>query len=88
MRLGRSFRAVCYQRTTKEKKKEVTFIEPIENTYRNRVPEEDLLLLVRANAVKLVEEIEEGRSGLLQGGVDTRLEVAEVAEDSLWVFLL
>lgn len=47
------------------------------------VPVEDLLLLLRADAVVLVEEVKEAALGLLKGRVGAGLEVAQVGEDAL-----
>lgn len=50
---------------------------------RNAVPVEDLLLFLRANAVVLVEEIEEGALGFFEGGIGSSLQVSQVGEDTL-----
>jgi hypothetical protein len=66
----------------------------------NREPVKDLLLLLRADAAVAEEEVKEGGSDvrcgldlieyslrLLETGIDTRLEVAEVREDTLFPLL-
>jgi hypothetical protein len=55
-----------------------------ESVMGNRVPVEDLLLFLGANAVVLVQEVEEWALGLFQRGVGARLEVAQVGEDSFF----
>lgn len=45
---------------------------------RNTVPVEDLLLLLRADAVVLEEEVEEGALGFFERGIGASLEVAKV----------
>lgn len=51
------------------------------------VPVEDLLLLLCANAVVLVQEIKESALGLLQRCIGTRLQVAQIGEDALFELL-
>ena len=46
------------------------------------VPVKDLLLLLSANAVVLVEEVKEGALGLLQRSISARLEVSQVRKDT------
>jgi hypothetical protein len=46
------------------------------------VPIEDLLLLLRSDTVVLVEEVEESALGLFQRGIGSRLEIAQVREDT------
>ncbi len=50
---------------------------------RDTVPVEDFLLLLRPNAVVLVEEVEEGTLGFFQRCIGTRLEVAQIRKYSL-----
>lgn len=50
----------------------------------NAVPEEDLLLLLCADAIVLVEEVEEGALWFFQGCVVAGLEVTEIREDALF----
>lgn len=54
-----------------------------ETVVRYAVPVEDLLLLLGADAVVLVEEIEECALGLLERSIGAGLEVAQVGEDTL-----
>jgi len=54
---------------------------------RYAVPVEDLLLLLSANTVVLVQEVEEGAFRLFQRSVSARLEVSQVREDALFKFL-
>ena len=51
------------------------------------VPVEDLLLLLCSNAIVLVEEIQETRLGLLEGGIGTRLQIPEIRKDTLFELL-
>lgn len=50
----------------------------------NAVPVKDLLLLLCADAVVLVEKVEEGALGLLERGVGAGFEVAQIREDALF----
>ena len=50
---------------------------------RNAVPVKDLLLLLRADAVALVEKVEECALGLLERSVRAGLEVAKIGKDTL-----
>jgi len=54
---------------------------------RYAVPVEDLLLLLCSNAVVLVEEIKEGRLGLLERGIGARLQIPQVRKDTLFELL-
>lgn len=54
---------------------------------RHTVPVEDLLLLLRPNAIIFVEEIEERTLGFFQGRVGSGLEVAQVGENAFFEFL-
>lgn len=54
---------------------------------RYAVPVEDLLLLLSADAVVLVQEVEEGAFRLFQRSVSARLEVSQVREDALFKLL-
>ena len=54
---------------------------------RYAVPVEDLLLLLGANAVVLVEEVEERAFRLLERGIGAGFEVAQVREDAFLEFL-
>jgi len=47
------------------------------------VPVEDLLLLLRPDAVVLVEEVQETTLGLFEGGIGARLQVAQIGKDPL-----
>ena len=47
------------------------------------VPVEDLLFLLCANAVVLVEKIQEATLWLFERGIGARLQVAQVGEDTL-----
>lgn len=47
------------------------------------VPVKDLLLLLRTNAVVLVQKIQKGTLGLFERSISTRLEVSQVREDAL-----
>jgi hypothetical protein len=47
---------------------------------RNAIPIENFLLLLRSDAVVLVEEIEERTFRLFQGCICSRLEIAEIGE--------
>ena len=47
------------------------------------VPVKDLLLLLRADAVVLVKEIQERALGLFQRGIGPRLQIAQIREDAL-----
>nr|POE56750.1 hypothetical protein CFP56_33722 [Quercus suber] len=58
-----------------------------EAVVRHAVPVEDLLLFLRADAVVLVEEVEEGALGLLERGIGAGLEIAQVGEDAFLEFL-
>lgn len=49
---------------------------------RYTVPVEDLLLLLSANAVVLVQKVKKRALGLLQRSISTRLEVSQVGEDA------
>lgn len=49
----------------------------------NAVPVKDLLLLLGADAVVLVEKVEELALGLFQGGISAGLEISEIGEDAL-----
>lgn len=49
---------------------------------RNAVPIKDLLLLLRSNAVILVQEIEERTLGLFQRSICARFEVPQVGENA------
>ena len=51
------------------------------------VPVKDLLLLLRPNAVVLVQEVEETALWLLEGGICARFQVSQVREDTLLEFL-
>lgn len=51
------------------------------------VPVEDLLLLLGANAIVLVEEIQEARLGLLEGGIGARFQIPQIRKDALFEFL-
>ena len=51
------------------------------------VPVEDLLLLLGADTIVLVEKVEESALGLFQRGIGARLEVAQVGKDALFEFL-
>jgi len=53
----------------------------------NAVPVEDLLFLLCANTVVLVEEIEERALGFFERGIGARFEVAQVGEDTLFELL-
>ena len=46
------------------------------------VPVEDLLFLLGANTVVLVEEVQKSALGLLEGGVGAGFEVTQVREDT------
>ena len=50
---------------------------------RHAVPIEDLLLLLGADAVVLVEEIEEGAFRFFERRVGSSLEVAQIGENTL-----
>jgi hypothetical protein len=58
-----------------------------ETVMRHAVPVEDFLLLLRANAVVLVEEVQKRALRLLQRSIGSRFQVAEVREDTLLEFL-
>lgn len=51
------------------------------------VPVKDFLLLLGADAVVLVQEVEELALGLFEGGIGAGLEVSEVGEDALFELL-
>ena len=51
------------------------------------VPVEYLLLLLRSDAVVLVEEVKEWTLGLLERGIGARFEVSQIREDALFEFL-
>jgi hypothetical protein len=51
------------------------------------VPVKDLLLLLGANAVVLVQEVEEGAFRLFERSVSARLEVSQIREDALFKLL-
>jgi hypothetical protein len=53
----------------------------------NAVPVEDLLLLLRSNAVVLVEEVKERALRLLQRRVGSRFQVSKIGEDALFELL-
>lgn len=55
-----------------------------ESVMWHAVPVKDLLLLLRADAVVLVQEVEERALWLLERSISTRLEVSQVGEDSLF----
>lgn len=50
---------------------------------RDAVPVEDLLLLLRSDAVVLVEKVQEGALGLLEGSISSGLQVSQIREDTL-----
>ena len=49
----------------------------------NRIPIEDLLLLLRADAIVLVQKVQECRLWLLERGIGAGLQVAQVRKDAL-----
>jgi len=49
--------------------------EPI---VRHAVPIKDLLLLLSANAVVLIQEVQEGAFGFLERSVSSRFEIAKI----------
>lgn len=49
---------------------------------RNAVPVENLLLLLRSDAVVLVKEIEKRAFGFLEGRIGAGFQVAQVGEDA------
>ncbi len=51
------------------------------------VPVKDLLLLLRPNAIVLVEKVEETALWLLEGGICARFQISQVREDALFEFL-
>jgi hypothetical protein len=58
-----------------------------ETVVRHTVPVEDLLLLLRTDAVVLVQKVEEGAFRLFQRSVSARLEVSQIREDALFKLL-
>jgi hypothetical protein len=54
---------------------------------RHTVPVKDFLLLLRSNAVVLVQEVKEAALWLLEGGICARFQVSQVREDTLLEFL-
>lgn len=58
-----------------------------EPVVRHAVPVEHLLLLLRPDAVVLVEEVQEPTFGLLQSRISAGLEIAQIGEDALLEFL-
>lgn len=54
---------------------------------RYTVPVENLLLLLRSNAIVLVKEVKERTFRLLQRGIGTGFQVAQVRENALLEFL-
>ena len=54
---------------------------------RHAVPVEDLLLLLRPDAVVFVQKVQERAFGFFQRGVGPRLEVAQIREDAFLEFL-
>lgn len=54
---------------------------------RHAVPVKNLLLLLCANAVVLVQEVEEGAFRLFQRSISARLEVSQIREDALFELL-
>lgn len=54
---------------------------------RHAVPVKDLLLLLGADAVVLVQEVEERTFRLFQRSVSARLEVSQIREDALFKLL-
>jgi len=54
-----------------------------ESIMGHAVPVKDLLLLLRANAVALVEEVKESALGLLERSIRAGLEVSKIGKDAL-----